>query len=611
MNSPGDSVPGPASPGLLWTGAAGLVVAVVCSGVLVLHHWGGMSLPGCGPGSPCAQAAASELGTVPGTAWPTSHVGLAFFVAMLAGWLAGRNRRPAEGFLFLARLGAVISILLVLSLFTQGFLCPYCLGTHLGNLLFWIAAERAFGPPALPGRATAVAVGGFALITLLLAPIERGQKAQAVEQAARDVDASVEDVLARTMSAAPTGFVGRLVTGADPAALRIVVLSDYQCDICGRVEQELKRALNERDDVALSVKHFPLSSDCNSFARERGINMHPNACRAAAVAEAAAVLGGNDLFWRVHEELFRRGGQFTDGELDGLIRSWGQDVRRFREVMAGDAVQTAIQADIQEGIDLGLHFTPMVFINGVQIRGVHQRGMVTRAIAKIAAARPPPVAWSAANDRPASAGQKLFDDWKAGRKVALPADLAAWPMGAPGPAPALSVVVWGDYQEQNTRSMDEVLRKRIENKGDLRYVFRHFPFDNACNPMTSKTAHPQACLAARAVEAAGLLGGHETWVKMHRWLWPNHKRFSEDTFGKVARGLGLDSEQYLAAFGAPEVEAALQEDIAGGIELNIRSIPTIYVNGRKLPRWTLKGEPYLDILLDQIAMDQDQGAMAR
>jgi uncharacterized membrane protein len=72
-----------------------LAVALVASGMLVLEHFGAMELPGCGRGSPCARAAASVYGTVPGLGLPTSFVGFAYFAAALAAWILAAGRMSA------------------------------------------------------------------------------------------------------------------------------------------------------------------------------------------------------------------------------------------------------------------------------------------------------------------------------------------------------------------------------------------------------------------------------------------------------------------------------------------------------------------------------------
>src|SRR5438477_3942142 len=69
--------------------AAGSLLLIAATGtslMLTLEHFGGLSLPGCGAGSPCAQAAASKWGSIPISdelKWPVSLLGLAYFAGLL------------------------------------------------------------------------------------------------------------------------------------------------------------------------------------------------------------------------------------------------------------------------------------------------------------------------------------------------------------------------------------------------------------------------------------------------------------------------------------------------------------------------------------------------
>ena len=118
----------------------GVLLLAVCSGaalMLVLEHLGGLSLPGCGAGSPCARAAESVWGKVPGIEWPVSFIGFAYFLGLLVTWLATRGALPGAARM-LIRLGLVLSLGFVLIMIRGGYVCPYCLATHVANLAFGV-----------------------------------------------------------------------------------------------------------------------------------------------------------------------------------------------------------------------------------------------------------------------------------------------------------------------------------------------------------------------------------------------------------------------------------------------------------------------------------------
>jgi len=163
--------------------AAGLLLlaaGVAMTLMLVLNHFGGIKLPGCGPGSPCASAAASWWGKVPGTAWPISFVGLAYFGGLLAAWITSRQG-VTPPLRLLVRFGVTLSLMYVIVLIVEKHLCYYCLGTHAANIGFWLILEQAKRRTSRSPVAFGSACGTFLLISVGLYAAESRTK-QLVEQ---------------------------------------------------------------------------------------------------------------------------------------------------------------------------------------------------------------------------------------------------------------------------------------------------------------------------------------------------------------------------------------------------------------------------------------------
>ena len=245
-----------------------------------------------------------------------------------------------------------------------------------------------------------------------------------------------------------------------------MIISDYQCPDCKRVEGEVRSMLEMRDDVSFSAKHFPMCTQCNRFCEARNFNPHPNACWAARAAEAAGLLQGADGFFRMHHWLFDRQGSFTSAELNAALPELGFDAQEFVQTMTGVLTEQYVKEDIEEGIQLGLHFTPMVFINGVEVKGWTRPGAVREAIEAVAASAPPP--GSATDDVPATAAEKYVNDWRDERVRVLPSRDADW---ARTPAPRgnrmpVEVVIFGDYVESGTKTLD----KRHANRATIGLV---------------------------------------------------------------------------------------------------------------------------------------------
>ncbi|QOJ14959.1 MAG: thioredoxin domain-containing protein [Planctomycetia bacterium] len=411
---------------------------------------------------------------------------------------------------------------------------------------------------------------------------------------------------ASTAPAAPTapapvarsgGFSGRYRLGPEKAMVRIVLFAGYQCPLCKNVEVEAMKLARSRSDVALWVRHFPMCPDCNPGAP----NMHPNGCWAARAAEAAAMLHGVEGFWRMHEWLFSVNGAFTDPQIEAQINAFGWDWQAFKAAMQGPQTLENVKADIAAATTLGLHYTPMAFVNGVEIKGVTTVGQaLTRAVEEVVKLNPPPAGPEL--DSPPPAADKYVDDWRQARVAPIVPDGSDWSLG-PADATA-SVIVFGDYQQPNTRELWQSLRSYAADKRNLRMHFRHFPFNATCN---KQVKNPNGntrfgCDAARAAEAAGQMGGVTAFWAMHDFLLANQQSFSPELWKQAAVACGLNPDAHAEQMNADSVRAAIEEDIDAAVRMGLTGVPWIFVNQKPIPRWRLDGakEPILKRIIDEV-----------
>ncbi len=586
------------SSGLIQAGLVPLIIAIGASLMLVLEHVDALSLRGCGPGSACAELTQGVWGKVPLVNWPVSFVGLAYFLGLLVAWIQpGRGPGVSTALRYTVRIGGAFSVMFVLVMIFSGHLCWYCLAAHVGNFAFLVLMERCPKVPALSWRPLLWGGLAFLVVSAGQEGARRSFKQLAVEEAERELAKSTGQIIELGGDTAVERFTGRYRIGPEAAPIRLVIISDYQCPDCKRIEAQANAILAQRDDVSLSAKHFPMCADCNRNASK---TLHPNACWAARAAEAAGILRGNDGFWQMHRWLFDRGGAFTDAELHQGLRELGYDqqqLQQFLGLMQSRQPLEFIAADTDEASALGLHYTPMVFINGVELKGWNAPNALIRAVAALAATNPP--RQTAAHDRPPTAAEKYVADWRDQPARGIPADSRAWPIG---PVDAkVDVVVWGDYQEPFTAEADAILRRIAASRPDTRYTFRHFPFNQECNPVTSSSRHPLACRAAQAAEAAGTLGGADAYWAMHDWLMSNQQRFSDATLRGAAADMGLDPEALFAQMDTPEVAAAITEDARAGKTLGLRSIPMIFINNKFVPRWRFQEHRTLQRMIEEAA----------
>lgn len=619
--------------GIFIAGLVPLIAAVALTGVLVANHLGSLSLPGCRPGGACEQAAAGPWGKVPGTTWPVSFVGLAYFVGLLCAWLSSKSAGISPPLKNLVRLGMAVSVMYVIALISEGHACYYCIGTHVANLLFWLIVESLRPAPGAAWKPVVTTAVTFLLASAALGATEwRGKKAEEARQetqladstkeiiksisnpqkqddsdstpvtAANDVAPSTDGTTPAAADDAPDrpwkgGFTGRYRLGPEKAAIRIVLFTDYQCPDCKRSENDILALMNARTDVSVSVKHFPFCTDCNPGV---GKNLHPNACWAARAAETAGILRGSDGFWEMHKALFDRGGGFTNPEFDQMLQRFQYVKKDFVDVMQSAVTKQLIESDIREALWLGLHYTPMVFINGRELKGVFAHQAISRAVAEIVATNPPPA--TSENDQPPPAADKYVSDWREGEMKLPGEDINAWPMGVQQGA-RLHIVMWGDYQEPNTAKADEIIRRFIEGRTDAQYLFRHYPVNQACNKVSQLTKHPNACRMSQAAEAAGLLYGIDGYWKIHDWLMKNQNDYSDQALREAALTMGLMPDALLLKMDSPEVAAGVSFDCELGKRLGLNAVPCIYVNQRFVPRWFRAGDSVLERIL-QAALEE-------
>jgi protein-disulfide isomerase len=167
-----------------------------------------------------------------------------------------------------------------------------------------------------------------------------------------------------------------------------VLFTDYQCEGCRHIDEQVRALRTRRFEVAISIKHFPLCSDCNRHLKRS--NPHPNACWAARAAEAAGILHGVEGFWRMHGWLQETEGTFTDRDLEKGLADLGFGAKTFRETMTDLTTFVRVQADAAEGRRLGIESTPAIFLNGIRLDGTFAERAVVRAVDAVLAKNPPP-----------------------------------------------------------------------------------------------------------------------------------------------------------------------------------------------------------------------------
>jgi protein-disulfide isomerase len=144
--------------------------------------------------------------------------------------------------------------------------------------------------------------------------------------------------------------------GPANAPLVLVVFSDFQCPFCKRVEPTL-------DEME---KHYP--GKVRVVWKNYPLPFHNNAEPAAEAAMAADAQG---KFWPMHDRLFANNTALDRESLESYAAAIGLDLPRSRADLDAGRYKARIEADRQEGSELGVVGTPAVFINGRKIAGAY------------------------------------------------------------------------------------------------------------------------------------------------------------------------------------------------------------------------------------------------
>ena len=609
-----------------------IAVAIVFSGLLALKQLGviGDSLPGCGPASACGALTSGPFGRIPGLGWPVSFVGLAWFIALAATWCMGRAG-VSSTLRWLVRVGALASVGFILIMVDKGAICPYCLIAHLGNLGFWIVVEQSRTSPH-PSSGVMGGVGAFLVTTIVLAGGQMIHNAQTQEAAIENEEQFIEAVLAQeqidpvvvTTTTSPETvdsletvdppetidspatvvrdlLASRWTDGGVDAPVQVVMISDYQCPDCRTYELDIQSVLNNRDDVSLSVKHFPMCADCNPSVSR---TMHANACWAARAAETAGILGGEQAFWEMHRWLFQNKGKFPDGQLPPLIDDLGFDRQEFTQIMTSDETLDLVHQDIEDAIALGLFYTPMIFINGVELKWHMLPARLSQTVNSVADG----IASGRAKAKritPPVGIDKYVADWRDGRvRLIRPSNREFRRKDRIGKAPRVTAFV--DFTSPNSAVFMHDLKVWEDTHGETDLILRINPLSHDCNPNLPKRMNSRegSCMSARALKAAGLVGGDDAHFKMAWWLIENGYKLDEIDESEIidqAVVLGMDGTRFAQSMNSLGVEDLVEQDVVEFNKHKFPHMPAVLLEGRQIPRLTLDGYSVIGSALDESA----------
>jgi len=130
----------------------------------------------------------------------------------------------------------------------------------------------------------------------------------------------------------------------------------------------------------------------------------------------------------------------------------------------------------------------------------------------------------------------------------------------------------------------------------VRFVFRHYPLDKACNSRLRSNIHPGACLLA---EGAACANEQDKFWEFHDIAFETKRDISRSKIMDIASKTGLDLNEFKSCLDSGRGMQVVAEDIAAARNAGVKSTPTLFINGR-----LLRGVPKPWVLNEILAYSQ-------
>jgi protein-disulfide isomerase len=156
------------------------------------------------------------------------------------------------------------------------------------------------------------------------------------------------------------------------------------------------------------------------------------------------------------------------------------------------------------------------------------------------------------------------------------------PFRGPAQAP-IRVVEYSDFLCPYCRELANAMGRYLpRTEGRVSVFYKNYPFDQQCNPNVKRTLHPGSCWVSLGAICATDQGR----------FWSFHDRaFSSPPAApqaadvvRMATEVGIDPAAFQTCLSAPATRDRLEAQIKEAYEAGVRATPTLFINGKRLPR---------------------------
>ena len=154
-----------------------------------------------------------------------------------------------------------------------------------------------------------------------------------------------------------------LYYGDEKAKNKIIEITDFDCPFCKKAFNYLHENVKENKDVAIYIMPFPL-------------DMHKNAKLKAKIFEAGHKMGYNFVYELFNDNNIKN---LDENSLIDYFAKKVKDKNMFLQIVNSEEIENRIKDQINYAKSLGINSTPILYINGRQIRGFNQ-GQIDKAL---------------------------------------------------------------------------------------------------------------------------------------------------------------------------------------------------------------------------------------
>lgn len=270
----------------------------------------------------------------------------------------------------------VMVILLLRVIVAEQLWCVYCITGHLITLLLGIGiylawpGKQADSIESVPRPNHFVAFGTLLMSCLLAIIILQSAGNQRLANAR--YHSLINALINRHFGQASVEISVEAGDPIRPATTpgnqhTLIVFFDAQCPPCKQFLAYIDKTILPLFNGRLTVvyKHYPMARRCNPMAAD----LHPHACEAARLVEAARKQGGIEAFLQMATLVYDHKGTFDGITVLALAQQSDLDGVQFERDFNDPELANLIKRDIQLGAELRLRRTPCAILDGRDVAG--------------------------------------------------------------------------------------------------------------------------------------------------------------------------------------------------------------------------------------------------